>query len=89
MIDLLLKGGVRDYVYPVGRLDYDSEGLLLLTSDGDLAAKLTHPSHGVAARVPRPRARRARRSRRSSGSRGASCIDGRRTAPAEVELHQA
>jgi pseudouridine synthase len=42
----LLKG-VREYVYPVGRLDYDSEGLLLLTSDGDLAAKLTHPRHEV------------------------------------------
>lgn len=40
----------RDYpvrLYPIGRLDYDSEGLLLLTNDGDLAAKLTHPRHEV------------------------------------------
>jgi len=45
VIDLLK--GVREYVYPVGRLDYDSEGLLILTNDGDLAARLTHPRHGV------------------------------------------
>lgn len=45
VIDLLT--GVREYVYPVGRLDYDSEGLLILTSDGDLAARLTHPRHAV------------------------------------------
>jgi pseudouridine synthase len=42
----LLKG-VKERVYPVGRLDAETEGLLLLTNDGDLAFGLTHPKHGV------------------------------------------
>ena len=41
----LVPGGGR--LFPVGRLDYDSEGLILLTDDGDLAMRLTHPRHGV------------------------------------------
>jgi 23S rRNA pseudouridine2605 synthase len=78
-----LLGGVREYVYPVGRLDYDTEGLLLLTNDGDLAAKLTHPSHGVertyeahVAGVPDEDA--IERLRRGIP------LDGRRTLPAQV-----
>lgn len=38
---------VRERVFPVGRLDYHSEGLLLVTNDGNLDFILTHPSHGV------------------------------------------
>jgi 23S rRNA pseudouridine2605 synthase len=76
---------VREYIYPVGRLDFDSEGLLILTNDGDLAARLTHPRHGVErvyeARVLGvPDAHDLRRL-----SRGL-IIDGRRTSPARVEL---
>lgn len=37
---------VRDRVFPVGRLDWDTEGLLLLTNDGDFAQAVAHPSHG-------------------------------------------
>jgi len=40
--------GVEKRVFPVGRLDYDAEGVLLLTDDGDLANKLIHPRYGVA-----------------------------------------
>ncbi|MGO1368784.1 MAG: pseudouridine synthase [Senegalia sp. (in: firmicutes)] len=38
---------IQQRVYPVGRLDYDTSGLLLLTNDGDLTYKMTHPSHEV------------------------------------------
>lgn len=40
--------GIRERVYPVGRLDWESEGLLIMTNDGDLANLLTHPRYGVA-----------------------------------------
>jgi len=88
VIDLLVTGGIRDYIYPVGRLDYDSEGLLLLTSDGDFAARMTHPRHGVEREyevkvrgVPEPRLL-------DRLSRGV-VIDGHRTAPAKARLLRA
>jgi 23S rRNA pseudouridine2605 synthase len=82
VIDLI---GAREYIYPVGRLDFDSEGLLILTNDGDLAARLTHPSHGVnriyEARVLGiPDAHDVQRLARGV------VIDGRRTDPAQIEL---
>jgi len=46
VFDLVPGLGVR--LHPVGRLDYDAEGLLLLTNDGALTYRLTHPRHGVA-----------------------------------------
>lgn len=47
VLDLAGKAGVEERVYPVGRLDKDSRGLMLLTNDGDLAYRLTHPRYGV------------------------------------------
>jgi 23S rRNA pseudouridine2605 synthase len=74
-------------VFPVGRLDNDTEGLLLLTNDGELTQLLTHPSHGVVKTylaevrgVPSPAALAVLRD-------GVELDDGR-TAPARVRLVQ-
>ena len=45
VMDLLPKNTAR--LFPVGRLDYDSEGMLIFTNDGDLANRLTHPSNEI------------------------------------------
>lgn len=42
-----LLAGIEERVFPVGRLDYDSEGLLILTNDGDFSQKLQHPRHRI------------------------------------------
>ena len=43
----LIQGACKERVYPVGRLDRNTSGILLLTNDGDLTEKLTHPSHNI------------------------------------------
>ena len=87
VIDLLAKGGVREYVYPVGRLDYESEGLLILTSDGELAERLMHPSHGVA-REYQARVRGVPDHHALERLARGVVLDGRRTGPAEVTLER-
>ncbi len=78
----------RDYpvrLYPVGRLDYDSEGLLLLTNDGDMMQRLLHPSHEVEkvylAKVSNQVTEEELRRLRAGVS-----LDGRMTSPANVRL---
>ena len=68
VIDLL--AGVREYVYPVGRLDFESEGLLILTNDGDARCRVDAPEPRRAARVRSARARPSRSARpRSAAAR--------------------
>lgn len=76
---------VKERVYPVGRLDYNTSGLLILTNDGDLTYKLTHPKHNIEktyiADVDRePDSNDIERFKRGL------IIDGRKTAPAEIEI---
>ena len=82
VLDLLKDLAVR--VFPVGRLDRNSEGLLLLTNDGDLALRLTHPRYGIEKEyhvLVKPNADAATIERLAHGV----MLEGRRTQPAEVE----
>ena len=45
VVELMRK--VQERIYPIGRLDYDTEGLLILTNDGDITNILTHPKNNV------------------------------------------
>ena len=78
-----LMKGVKEYVYPVGRLDYDSEGLLILTNDGDLAARLTHPRHEVQ-KVYEARVKGVPDDHALERLAKGVTIEGRRTAPAKL-----
>jgi pseudouridine synthase len=78
---------VKEYVYPVGRLDYDSEGLLLLTNDGELAARLTHPRHEVE-KVYEARVRGVPDDRTLDRLARGVTFEGRKTAPARVRASE-
>lgn len=85
VIDLLSRQGIRGYYYPVGRLDYDSEGLLLLTNDGDFMEQVTHPRHQLD-RTYEARVLGVPDTHEIERLRKGVVIDGRRTLPAGVTL---
>jgi len=72
-------------LYPVGRLDYDSEGLLLLTNDGGLTERLLHPSREVE-KVYLTRVSRQVSAAEARALENGVMIDGRRSAKAKVKL---
>jgi len=73
-------------LYPVGRLDFDSEGLVLMTNDGDLTNKLTHPRYGHTKEYKVLLARRPDDKQLATWARGVVLEDGYRTLPAEVRF---
>ncbi|HJQ41239.1 MAG TPA: pseudouridine synthase [Thermoanaerobaculia bacterium] len=78
-----LVKGVRERIYPVGRLDYQSEGLLLLTNDGDLAYKVSHPKHG-SVKTYHVKVRGVPDERIIGKLERGITIDGKRTVPCEI-----
>lgn len=77
---------IRARLYPVGRLDFDSEGLVLMTNDGDLAQKLTHPSFGHQKEYRVLIARHPDEKQLATWQRGIVMADGYKTAPAKVRI---
>ena len=79
----------RDYpvrLFPVGRLDYDSEGLILLTNDGDLMQRLLHPSREVPKQYLAKVSNQVTEEELRRLRRGVKLDDDRLTSPAEVRL---
>ena len=79
-----LVKGVRERIYPVGRLDFQSEGLLLLTNDGDLAYKVSHPKHG-SVKTYHVKVRGVPEDRIIAKLERGITIEGKRTVPCEIE----
>ncbi len=80
-----LVADVGKRVYPVGRLDRDSEGLLLFTNDGEFANALTHPSRHIA-KVYRVSVKPAITEEQINVLTSSLMIDGRKTMPADVRV---
>ena len=81
VIDLVR--GVRERIYPVGRLDYHSEGLVLLTNDGELAYKVSHPKHG-SVKTYHVKVRGVAEDRMIEKLERGITIEGKRTVPCEI-----
>ncbi len=77
---------VTERIYPVGRLDVDSEGLILLTNDGNLTNQLTHPRYGHEKEYRVLVARHPDQKQLDTWQRGVVLPDGYRTAPAKVRF---
>jgi len=80
---LSLIKDVKERVYPVGRLDYNTSGLLILTNDGELTNRLTHPRHNIY-KTYMVRIKGAPSPSDLKSLQNGIIIDGRRTAPAKV-----
>jgi pseudouridine synthase len=74
---------VRERIFPVGRLDWNSEGLLILTNDGDLAFRLTHPANHVP-KVYRVKVKGIIAQAEIESARRGLFLDGRKSLPARV-----
>jgi len=81
----LLTAGIPARLFPVGRLDCDTSGLLLMTNDGDLAYKLTHPKHEVE-KVYIARVSGQADEMVLAKLREGVIIDGKKTAPAKAMI---
>ena len=79
--DLIEDSG---HLYPVGRLDFESEGLILMTNDGDLANRLTHPRYGHEKEYRVLLARRPDREQIEAWGRGVVLEDGYKTQPVDI-----
>ena len=80
---------VPGHLYPVGRLDFESEGLVLMTNDGDLANRLTHTRYGHEKEYRVLLARRPDKDQLEAWKRGVVLEDGYKTAPVDVYFESA